>query len=119
MYAKYDQIANQNAWNQAHTLQGEYRSLPSEYEKRHIFTTYLQNLETESEYAFKIYTSSSKNDPQIYTFKPLDYNNITMVIGGDLGINECTFSINNPVKEMRADLFMVGGDFSYDNAFPE
>ena len=98
----------------------EFRSLPSEYESRDIFTAHLKGLAPNTEYAFAVEDQLANHNPDIYYFKTFDPNNYTILNGGDIGINPESKRINNNgLSGHRGDLIMIGGDISYDNNFPQ
>jgi hypothetical protein len=56
---------------------------------------------------------------ETFYYKTVDPSDYTMIIGGDLGINPESRSMNEMLLDHNADLIMIGGDISYDNNFPQ
>ena len=57
---------------------------------------------------------------ELYYFKTFDPNQLTIINGGDLGINEASVEMNSVgLKNITADLIMIGGDSTYDNNYAE
>ena len=56
----------------------------------------------------------------LYYFKTFDPNKLTIINGGDIGINKWSVLMNSKgLKDTTADLILIGGDSSYDNNFSE
>jgi len=92
----------------------------TEYSQRNVYSALLDDLEPSSTYVFRINDPSWKaGTNQIYSYKTFDPNNMKLLVGGDVGNNEDTFTMNrNTVQNLEFDTILVGGDIAYDNNVP-
>ena len=102
-------------------LKSKFESLSTEeHEKRNIFTAHLKDLEQDTTYAFSISLNPRLFGSEAYYFKTFNPESMTIVNGGDVGINYESREMNqNGLSNIEPDLIMIGGDISYDNNFPE
>lgn len=112
-------IDSVSGWTQRTPTKSDYVSLPSEYETRNIFTTYLKGLLPNTEYVIVIEEPALSIFSDTFYYKTLDPSNFTMMTGGDIGINPESRAMNQMLLDHNADIIMIGGDISYDNNFPQ
>lgn len=82
-----------------------------------MFTAHLTNLTPGVEYGVKVGVGEQM---RAYWFRMVNPTEFTFVIGGDIGINpESERMMRVGMRNFDPDLYVVGGDVSYDNGFPE
>ena len=138
-YKEYssEEDLKEERWISISPIKGEYKSPPSEYIQREIYTVFLNNLLPKTKYIFKInefswthrdYSFSHNNisefelndDKEIlYSYDTFDPENMTIVQGGDISNDHLAIKMNeNTLQNIDFDLLMIGGDIAYDNNVP-
>lgn len=84
---------------------------------RYVHSAYLSGLQPATEYYFQIfYNDKVQGESYFKTLPDVNMeNNMTIVLGGDVGATEKAEKIVKQLDTKKPDVILLGGDLAYDN----
>lgn len=91
-------------WSEVIPIKTQYDHPESEYTRRDIYTALITELEPNSTYIFKLENSAwEKPETELYSYKTLDIENFSILMGGDIGNRQEALNMNeNVVRKVNS-----------------